>query len=1224
MTFKNTFAEQWVASLRSDLEKNIPICTINRAPTGSGKSTIVSTLPKEFPGTLLVFISTTNALVKDFRERLQKQGTPYYVLRSNDLLEREEHHFMQKTAQDILALAKECNLLLKHTGALDKISKGNLPPKGSASKIKDSLKSILMHGSMRMTTVQFKKWILERPLHGLLEKWNPLQLFPFQPRTLLMTADMSCRSNTIYGGGKQSWYVESMAQMGEYIEEWESHDQIHFGRWLVVYDEADAAYASMLNQLSRETPDNLDIARALQQWQDLSDLYCIEYFTLEQWRSLMHHSNDLLRWYRELADAERISRIYKSSDVVQAALEQSLLEHPDLAIWWRMQSERKHAHSLQKLQSCKFFWSTAMAQCEGDAKRAYYKYMGWLKLLTHLRAIRMTKQDYIHIVGSYGGLFHTTARSVQTQEIERMPFQADPLHRGHFEIKSGDGLSHTIDVGEFRSLFSAVDRFIRNQWDYEPTRRDMGFYAEVASWQQEGRQFTNQAHIDLSFEQLHQPLSPEYVYHDFKSKLSLVPLEEIQQSKLESIELSWKLMETKGSPEQEIIRWLDQGSVVILASATIGLSGMRLSTFNLDYITAWMQEHLPEWEVSKMSAECAQSIRDMTRDIISKRAINVHYLEKLSTSAYDPEDLHPSVREWVQVAYPLLPEKSIHMEATNTLCNDWRMVLHSMFSHYQSGLVLHLTNTRMMKDFMHYADKIPSVVKPHPQYEAVYFIDVKAFAEQWKLTGSSSLQGTMTVVLYSAEFIKQFDDDKMFRELLDVSKGPVLVYSAVASASRGINFPFNDAGGDRDLDMLSITSIPYYGEKIKDSEPYANQEYLKHELLYHPEASLLDVTLAEPVRKDMIVERIREQEVQRLLIQMLGRACRYGQPGHTSVYIVPEVSDFVNKIYKPWEMDTYGAAVLQRVYEMSKHVISEWVENHESHRQRAYWQHVHVDGLGAKVIHEIRQGNRTYQAAWVALRKKDLYHQQWNYSKIEDLLGILGYPSPFLYLNKRDRVYCASYQGMQYLTDINDPLCDSGRVYDYTAVFGRERIKSVTGLQLEPGLSNEAHQVAVHPWFIQTFLKGIVGELVVANYLNHGVALYPTWASIQEEDLWGSEQTQQFEKADLWYINHVERKILAVDAKSWGPKYDRQLDSVQFFEGVRKKRDDLRALLSAHAALSHYELGYAVINALGNAGEMSREGCWVGAAYIPIIDGNKNKNTPSWVMNHHHLFQGTF
>lgn len=42
-------------------------------------------------------------------------------------------------------------------------------------------------------------------------------------------------------------------------------------------------------------------------------------------------------------------------------------------------------------------------------------------------------------------------------------------------------------------------------------------------------------------------------------------------------------------------------------------------------------------------------------------------------------------------------------------------------------------------------------------------------------------------------------------------------------------------------------------------------------------------------------------------------------------------------------------------------------------------------------------------------------------------------------------------------------------------------------------------------------------------------------------------------------------------------------------------------LCSGHATMHDYELGYAVINALGNAGEMSREGCWVGAAYIPTL-----------------------
>ena len=1228
-------------------------------PTGTGKSAIFIRMVKEFftnvktNRRLPIFVSLNYKLLGEQQARLRIQGTDSYLIRSiselNTHMDWPRKHHAIKTLHALYLQHKTPGF----SDWLAKFLKQISPPQPSqhygqspekvAQQIRVSIRKLLTSLSPTYSVAAWNSLLLNSPLYELLYQWDPLQLLAIKPAPVLITAhSFSMRHNIVLPQGK-SWKLATLSHFSMCMNEWNQLHRMDVKKCIVMLDEADALYTPCLESMSVNLG-KFDIVRCLQQFNKFAMWRYIEKIGETHWTFMAPRIHAILEWLRtaplppaNTQDEETQNNVAKKNMLAhaQAHWEETTATRPDHAYnfpnpsmhtdWWKTFIEHefnsRRTHSCQKLFACAELWRRVIA-CHGINKKqnkkdtAFSLYLRWMRLSKNCNNITMSQNDYSLYRSGMGGIFYADSATVTSSMLDNAYLVAEPLRDNQYKLvlsPLGDKTwqEQHLKFTEYLQLVRAMHNCVTNiLWELNPESRDANenqdLFEYVRKYQGRFVQTTIQqaANVDAD-----SSLNEEYVYCVTKSKTDLHPAPFSQHQPVHSQGININIMQTQESPEHDIGRWLQEGHTVIFSSATVGQPGVICGTYNLDYIARSVRKERP-LAMSSLSDD-GQIALDALCTLYSKQHdVIATVLQPAATAG------QTGVSSWTDQWMQTLAQKDLldvtrsNMYATETRDQSIRMLGEFIVQRCRSGLIMHQTNQDVQTFIDAIKSQAPHIIVPLEHVKKTYFLNVHALC-RWLLLPEENLPETIRIAMYDRKWRSQFDNNAHAldeKNIFDTTDSPLLLFSALGSADRGINFEFSQNDVLLDIEFFSLTCDPYYGgslrkDKEENNEILRNQEFLKLLVAQGENRTIMDSTMAYPSESyHALMPAVVDKNAQ-TIIQVLGRPYRYGTTGKTHIYVTQECAALLLDVYSRWNLEKKGSHVIKKVCAyIHANIAPPWVRgflktSHASHYQEKIEISEYIDATIHCALVSMRSGSEDgllKYAAWSRLRNPGLYEKNFesNIGSIVKELNWLGLPSPFLHVPPKTMVYIASAEGVPYLTDIEDPNVNK-RTYCAQTLLSQSGILD----SLAPSwrghktcMHQEHSDIYIEPWFVQRFMRGILGELLVKSYIMQHIRRFNAstpeceWIPLPSLVKIGAPAhvaAQLIEMGDLFFYCKASQQLFVVDAKYWGVSQDARAART-IVADARKKQKRIEKVLYSVAAYADLRVHYALINVAGS------------------------------------------
>ncbi len=576
---------------------------------------------------------------------------------------------------------------------------------------------------------------------------------------------------------------------------------------------------------------------------------------------------------------------------------------------------------------------------------------------------------------------------------------------------------------------------------------------------------------------------------------------------------------------------------------------------------------------------------------------------------------------------------------TRTRNNGVRMLGEFIHQGSRNGLIMHLTN----QDIQDFINKLmgaaPQALVPIAFLDQTYTINVQALC-RWLLLDPTGLPGHVRIALYNRVWRDQFiRAGHLVREsdVFETAESPLLLFSPLGSADRGINFAFTYHGKLMDLELLALVCNPYYGgDLLKDRDDWNEvvrwQEFSKIIACQPSPVAVLDAAIAYPSESFNALEPIVMEKNVQTIIQVIGRAYRYGTHGTTRVYLTDDCAAPLRDVYFRWNLDRKGSHVLKQLHSALRNIQpSTWTQTSSTPTIEAYCQAQmlranDIDKTINSAIAAMRKGGvrgEALHASWKKLRNFKLYQKDFfeHFGTIHVELAALGLPSPFLCVPKGSLVYCARMGQERYLTDSTDPNA-SKRPYRWQEHLAHGGLlQTLAKKWRHPNVFVQANMdVYIQPWFVQRFMRAILGEYLAMEYTQAAMKTFNTlnpqspWKTVnsfREIGLTKGDDDSLIEKADLFFYNAGTQQLLAIDAKYWGVEQDRR-QGPTILAQAKKKQKELQAVFARTPKTAAMTVSYAFVNATCTKVWQSSP---TDKVYVCAAAVNPKRDGSSWTLN---------
>lgn len=1241
-----------------------PLFYILDIPTGTGKSAIFIKMVRTFftqPFTkkrLPIFVGTNNKLLEEQRARLRTGNTPCYLLRSfSELDARIEWSQKRQAIETLQGLYKSYGVsefppklarLVKHyTKPLPSIENGKTP-ENVASAIKKAIEILLSVIAHDCTKPEWRRMLTSNPWRDLLDVWAPLQLLSVDPAPLLLTSHNFSLPHRIVVPNTKLWKLETFSDLASLTTEWNALSGVDLRSNILVVDEADAAYANCLESQSTNLG-NCDLVRCLYQFQKFAMLNYIERIGLKNWLFMLPRINALRQWIRVVPiPTSKHNNAMANTNAKKLMLDHAQHYHDtevlgnfpnpkEHALWWEafvdMDFDCPREHIGQKLFACQQLW-TRLVDCnpEGNDISTFTMYQQLQTVLKQCDNILMPLADFEMYRASTGGLFYADKASLQTGLLENARLLPETRRDGQYILtlmpnaqqqKQGVMFFHYLQC--IRVMHSCVTDI---NWELSQEPRDIKSNQDLFEYirKYQGR-FSQHQHAPALYADPNALLTAIYVYERTKSKMDLHNAASAQHQALNMQSININVIQTMASPESNAARWLKEGHTLVLSSATVGIPGVFCGTYDVDYIAKSTREVRPLQQQSL--GPTGQAALDTLVNLNATQ-----YLVDTTVLNSTHREGQEGISEWTDLFMEGLDQQNLleparsNFYATQSRDYGVRMLGQFLGGGHRNGLVMHQTNKDIHAFFNKLHAAAPDVLRLVPKLEYTYELDVVALC-QWLLLDDQGLPPSIRIALYEKKWRLQFETNEpatTLENVFETSHSPLLLFVPFGAGDRGINFAFTSNGVLTDVEMFALTSNPYFGDNLRKDKEERNealrgQEYIK---LLAAEAdsmprTIMDSTISYASESYHALMPVVHDKNAQTIVQVLGRIYRHGTVGKTQLYLIESSCAMLWDVYHRWGLQKKGSHILRAIYAfLAKNPPLQWSLNesvpsyHEHEAQQVELARSidkTITGCLAAMRANTPKGRNAYKT-WQRLRNYALYEKQFGASieEIDKILHLLGLPSAFLRLPRGTDVYCVEAQRTSYLTDAYDENANK-RPYQWQRSLGQPGLIEKLAKDWwypERCFVLNGMDVHIQPWFIQRFMRGVLGEKIVQTYVEKKMRernVFDTtapWTKVMNFSKMGlstSQAAKLIEMGDFFYYNAVRQQLFVVDAKYWGCAQDTRGAPTIISDAI-KKRKTIQTVIQAASDWKNCRVYYALINAAGSRiwqpGE--NEGIYVGSA----------------------------
>lgn len=701
----------------------------------------------------------------------------------------------------------------------------------------------------------------------------------------------------------------------------------------------------------------------------------------------------------------------------------------------------------------------------------------------------------------------------------------------------------------------------------------------------------------------------------FEHTKSVVTLEESRNqaeeyNKEADICLTLTITSLRATPEEDIVRALGRTNGVYLMSATGGLDSASSGAFNTKHLRRYIEERgglfseMGDDELEVVGATALEFLRMRDRKVVILD-------DEEPASTFDVSTAFRGLYQQFDEARPKKGESG-YAQMNRHKRHELQGLVASldklMASSIRSGLVLCQTTQHIKKCLMRLASSPLGLVKQKDTTGDYFVVNTRALPTYREYGQTDEIH----VVLYSAERFRRKDrsktgaaneeDDKgqfnkELEDALDISRKKLLLWSAYASASRGINFLTKQHGTERDFELFCLLNDPYYTRHTRPSSSGFSMEMFQ---------SFAQVLRDEPgwaamSKGELLFEysrnrwkRLRKEhviDITRTVFQALGRGERRPKVDMPTqhLFVSSEAARMVHlglrhaPELRKRASPAQRAVLDQLAIHHRKTRIFETPTDRERHHVESLEKAIAFREFTSSMPARFRS-DEGVRRTWEQLFKSTMFTDPLRYL---DELRAAGVSDAFLNgcfveVPVGADVYIRQFS-MAGMTELVITDADDGAdAYDWSNMVVPESLTSRLSEHIQKllkawrgvKLADKTKRLLPQPWFVTEIMKGYVAELEFEQYVGQHFAV---WAG--QLPLGGGSVTYVKPElhplyADLYqlydyYLEPEPNVWVAVDLKNWTRNTD-SLKKEQLEEAAKRKHAKIQALLPEATVHSLY------------------------------------------------------
>lgn len=845
-------------------------------------------------------------------------------------------------------------------------------------------------------------------------------------------------------------------------------------------------------------------------------------------------------------------------------------------------------------------------------KTTYETFRDVHDLVANKKYFTMSRSTYGEVLDQPGQTFFTESASVMdTEFLRQVELTKDTAHQTiRLHYHDGDIPPDAYTLLDYLKLVVFMAKVLAQtsgEDAIEMSKSDQERYPSLDRFRQDVRRlFDSKAaseglSTDSSDKEL---LTDSFLFQDTKSVVTLeesrVQAEEYNMAA--DVSLTLTITSLRATPEEDIVRALGRTNGVYLMSATGGLDSASSGAFNTKHLRRCIEArggHFAEMDEDELQVVAAQA-----EAMLGKRERKVVILDDSNPApTFGVSKAYKGLLQAFEDARPKREElgyAQMNRHKRNELAGLVASLDRLLSSSLRSGLVLCQTTMHVRKCLMRLANMNTGLVRQVDTTGDHFVVRPRAIPTYHEY----GVQDEVTVILYSAGRFRnkdrtktgalQEEDDpgqfnKELEDALDISSKKVLLWSAYASASRGINFLTKQNGKERDFELFCLLNDPYYTRHTRPGTGGFSME------MFQSFAQVLrdeNENWAAMSKGDLLFEysrnrwrRLRKEhviDITRTVFQALGRGER--RPATEMpcqhLYVSSEAARMVHLGLRHAPELRKRASPAQRAVltQLARHNIETSIFPSASVREAH-----HLDSL-KKAVAFRRFTSQTpgrfrsdsaARGTWDRLFDSQMFSDPLKYV---EKLHAAGVPAEycngcFLEVPATAEAYSRQVAMAGMAETVVTDAEDGTEAYNWIGMVAPEglvtHLSSTTQGYLKEWrgfkLEDKTRRLLPQPWFVTEIMKGYIAELEFEQYVGAQFNVWPKtlalgggpveYLQVAEHPLY-AELYQVFD----YYLVPEPKVLVAVDLKNWARSTD-SLKKLQLQEEAQKKHQRLRELL---------------------------------------------------------------
>lgn len=693
----------------------------------------------------------------------------------------------------------------------------------------------------------------------------------------------------------------------------------------------------------------------------------------------------------------------------------------------------------------------------------------------------------------------------------------------------------------------------------------------------------------------------------FEHTKSVVTLEEsrvqAEEYNIEAdVSLTLTITSLRATPEEDIVRALGRTNGVYLMSATGGLDSASSGAFNTKHLRRFLATKGGHF--ADMSEDELEVVSAAALEATGKRERKVTILDDSDPSrTFGVSKAYRGLVDLFRDAVPKRDEAG-YAQMNRHKKNELEGLVASLdkllSTSVRSGLVLCQTVSHMRKCLMRLANANTGVVIQKDTTGDHFVIRPRALPTYRSMDGGGE---DVTLILYSAGRFRSRDNtktgalqenddqgqfNKELENALDISRGKILLWTAYASASRGINFITKQNGEERDFELFCLLNDPYY---TRHTRPGANGFSME---MFQSFAQVLrdeNSDFAAMSKGDLLFQysrnrwkRLRKEhfiDITRTVFQALGRGERRPDERMAQqLYLSSEAARMVHLGLRHAPELRKRASPAQRavLQQLEVHNVETSIfptqADRDTHQRESLKKAIRFRRFTSDTPKHFRS-DAVARSAWDRLFDSMMFKDPLKYLANLEAAGIPAdyREGCFFEVPVTAAAYTREVSVAGTTETVITDAMDGAEIYNWIGAVAPDALVSHLSPQTQAllkewrgfQLPDKAKKLLPQPWFIAEIMKGYIAELEFEQYVGAQFNVWPKTLPLGGGAVEYLHPASHPLYADIYqlfdyYLVPEPGVLVAVDMKNWARSTD-GLKKQQLQEEAEAKHERLRKLL---------------------------------------------------------------